>query len=77
MDFIRHIAYASSFGPFPVVVWVGLLTYLLFVSTAGLTSLKRWNKTLRRVPVKVHRRLAVAAVVVATIHLVLGMSIYV
>jgi DMSO/TMAO reductase YedYZ heme-binding membrane subunit len=77
VEFIRSLAYGHSLGPFPVVVWVGLATYAMFLCAATLVSLKRWSAALRRVPVKVHRRLAIVALALATAHLILALSIYI
>ena len=76
MSAIRDIAYGSSLGPFPVVVWIGFATYLLLLLTAALAGLKRQIKALRRVPVSVHRGLGVATALAATFHLLLGLSAY-
>jgi hypothetical protein len=77
VDFIRNLAYGHTLGPFPVVAWVGLATYALFLSAAALAFLKRWSKRMRRIPLKVHRRVAYAAIILAAIHLVFALSIYV
>ncbi len=77
MGFLRDVAFGTIWGPFPVVVWIGLATYVLLLLAGALAGLKRQIKTLRRVPVAVHRGLAVAAIVLATFHLVLGLSAYV
>jgi hypothetical protein len=77
MDFLRNVAFGTIWGPFPVVVWIGLATYVLLLLTAALAGLKRQIKALRRVPMAVHRGLAVAAILLATFHLVLGLSAYV
>jgi DMSO/TMAO reductase YedYZ heme-binding membrane subunit len=49
----------------------------LFLSAAALAFLKRWSKRMRRIPLKVHRRVAYAAIILAAIHLVFALSIYV
>ncbi|MDD5263621.1 MAG: hypothetical protein PHU43_02175 [Candidatus Bipolaricaulis sp.] len=77
MSFLRNVAFGTIWGPFPVVVWVGLATYVLLLLTGALAGLKRQINALRRVPVAVHRGLAVAALLFATFHLVLGLSAYV
>jgi hypothetical protein len=77
MGFLRDVAFGTIWGPFPVVVWIGLATYVLLLLTAALAGLKRRIKALRRVPMAVHRGLAVAAILLATFHLVLGLSAYV
>jgi hypothetical protein len=77
MDLLRSLAYDYYLGPFPLVVLVGFATYALLFAAALLVSLKRWIPWMRRVPVRVHRRLAIAAIVMATIHLLLGLSVYI
>ncbi len=77
MGFLHTVAFGTIWGPFPVVVWIGLATYVLLLLTAAVAMLKRRIKALRRVPMAVHRGLAVAAIVLATFHLVLGLSAYV
>ncbi|MDD4903890.1 MAG: hypothetical protein PHV11_03480 [Candidatus Bipolaricaulis sp.] len=76
MDFLRSVAYGTAWGPFPVVVWVGFATYFLLLVTAALASLKRHVKPLRRVPVSVHRGLGILTALLATFHLLLGLSAY-
>jgi len=73
---LRSIGFGTTWGPFPVVVWIGFATYLLLLLTAALAGLKRQIKALRRVPVSVHRGLGVATALAATFHLLLGLSAY-
>ena len=77
MGFLREFAYSYHLGPFPAIAIVGFATYAVFLVTAVLVSLKRSVPSLRRIPVKVHRMLAIAALLLATFHLLLGISIYV
>jgi len=77
MGFLRGLAYDHSLGPFPIIAIVGFATYALLASTAVLVSLKRWSKRLRRMPVRVHRWMAIAALLLATLHLLMGLSAYV
>lgn len=77
MNTLRTVAFGATWGPFPVVVWIGFATYLLLLVTAALASLKRYVKPLRRVSVSVHRSLAVVTALLATFHLLLGLSAYV
>ena len=76
MDTIAGWAYGVTWGAFPLVVLLGFVTYALFGVTAALVSLKRYVRPLRRVPVKVHRWMAIAALLLATVHLVFGLSAY-
>jgi hypothetical protein len=77
MGFFRQLAYSTYLGPFPTLAWVGMITYVLVVSTAIIAAGKKWSRRLRRVPVKVHRGLAIIAVLLATLHLMMGLSRYV
>ena len=77
MSFFRGLAYEVYVGAFPMVAIIGFATYATLLITAGLVSAKRYSKGLHRVPVKVHRWLAIAAIVLATLHLLMGVSTYV
>ena len=72
----RSIGFGTTWGPLPVVAWIGFATYLLLLLTAAPAGLKRQIKALRRVPVSVHRGLGVATALAATFHLLLGLSAY-
>jgi predicted ferric reductase len=77
MDVLRNWAYAVSLGGFPLIALIGFITYALFLTTATMVSAKRWSKRLRRVPVRVHRWMAIGAILFATLHLLMGLSNYV
>jgi hypothetical protein len=77
MGFLRELAYGVYLGPLPIIAIVGLVTYTLVVTAAFLAWARRWSKTVRRVPMKFHRRMGLIAAAVATFHLLLGISIYV
>jgi len=77
MSLLRGLAYDYTLGGFPVVALVGFATYALLMVTATLVGLKRVSKRARRVPVRVHRNLALIALLLATIHFLMGLSIYV
>jgi hypothetical protein len=77
MELLRSWAYDYTLRGFPLVAIVGFVSYALIVTTALLTALKPLSQTLRRVPVKVHRRLACAATLAATAHLLMALSIHV
>ncbi len=76
MEALRSFGYGTSLGPFPVVVWFGFATLVLLLLTAGTVGLKKQIPALRRVPVRVHRLMAMVSLVLALFHLVLGLSIY-
>jgi DMSO/TMAO reductase YedYZ heme-binding membrane subunit len=75
MEALRSFG-GTSLGPFPIVVWFGFATLVLLIVTAGIASLKKQIPALRRVSVRVHRGLAIAALALALFHLVLGLSVY-
>jgi len=77
MDTIAGWAYGVTWGMFPLVVLLGFAAYALFGATAVLVSLKRFIRPLRRIPVRVHRWMAIAALLLATVHLIFGLSVYV
>ncbi len=77
MSFFSNLAYGTYLGPLPMIALVGLATYAMILITAVLASGKKWSKRLRRVPVKVHRALAGLAIVLASLHLLMGISNYV
>ena len=76
MDFFRKLAYDYSLGGFPVMVLVGFATYALFLLAAMVAGLRRWIRPMRRVSVRLHRWLAFAGLVLAAVHLVMGLSVY-
>jgi hypothetical protein len=76
MEALRSFGYGTSLGPFPVVVWFGFATLVLLILAAGIAGLKKQIPVLRRVSVQVHRGLAIAGLVLALFHLVLGLSVY-
>ena len=77
MGFIRNFAYGTYLGPFPMMAIAGFVTYAVILAAATLALGKRWSKLLRRVPFKVHRRMGMLAVLLATLHLLMGISAYV
>ena len=77
MGFLRDLAYGTYLGPFPVMAIAGFITYAVILVAATLALGKRWSKLLRRVPFKVHRRMGILAIVLATLHLLMGVSAYV
>ena len=77
MEFFRSIAYDVSLGSLPLIGVLGIVTYALFLLAALLTGLKRWIKPLRRLRVRTHRAIAVVALLLATVHLLMGISVYV
>ncbi len=73
MDFLRQIAY-TSLGGMPVIGYLGIIGYLLLVSTALVMILTR--RKIVKIKPKVHFHLAYATLFVVTIHGLLALSIY-
>jgi len=69
MDALREFAY-TNLGPFPVIFYLGLVSYALLLATGATMSLPRRLK--RRRPVRAHHWLAYSTGVVATLHALLG-----
>lgn len=69
MDTLREFAY-WMLGPFPVVFYLGLVSYALLLATGAAMGLPRRLK--RRRPLRLHHGLAYATVAVATLHALLG-----
>jgi uncharacterized membrane protein len=77
MNFFSDLAYGAYLGPFPMIAVVGFITYVIILATAIMASGKRWSKRLRRVPVRAHRAMGGLAIVLATFHLLMGVSLYI
>lgn len=73
MVFLQQIAYTMFFN-FPIVGYLGILSYLLLILTASLMVLTK--RRIIRVPVKYHKRSALLTTIVATFHFLLAISIY-
>ncbi len=69
MDTLREMAY-WPLGPFPVLFYLGLVSYALLLATGASMALPRRLK--RRRPLWLHHGLAYATVAVATLHALLG-----
>ena len=76
MTSINNLAYSMFLGPFPMIAIVGFLTYVAVLATAIMASGKQWSKRLRRIPVKTHRAMGVLVILLATLHLLMGVSAY-
>lgn len=70
---IHTIAYTLFLGK-PVIMYLGILTYLFFIATATVGLLNFRGNTV--IPFKWHPRLAATALTLATIHAILGLSLY-
>jgi cytochrome b561 len=74
MGFLQDLAY-TMIGGFPVIGYLGILSYLLMVATAMVMILTR--RKIVRIKPKVHFRLAYTTLIVATLHGVLAIAVYV
>jgi hypothetical protein len=62
-------------GGIPFIVYLGILTFVLFFTTGMIAILRRRGKT--KIPVHWHFRLAYLSLVIGGIHLFLGASAYI
>lgn len=70
---IHNLAYTLIFGK-PVILYGGILTFLLLLTTATIGALN--FKGIQVIPFKWHSRLALITILVAIIHALFGLSIY-
>lgn len=70
---VQNIAYTFVFGK-PLVMYGGILTMLLLLSTATVGFLN--FKGIHIIPFKWHPRLALTTIIIAVIHAILGLSLY-
>jgi hypothetical protein len=70
---IASLGYTLIFGK-PLIMYLGILTYLCLISTAIIGYLS--FKGITTIPFRWHPRLALAAIILATIHALFGLSIY-
>lgn len=70
---IHDLAFTLILGK-PVVMYMGILTFLSLLTTAtvGWQAFKGYNY----IPFKWHPRLAALTIILATIHAILGLSVY-
>jgi len=76
MRLLSDLAYGYYVGPFPMIAVVGFVTYGLFLTAALVMISKRWFKRFARRAFKLHRWIAYAGLLVATLHLLMGLSAY-
>ncbi|HMA60215.1 MAG TPA: hypothetical protein VKN64_07970 [Halanaerobiales bacterium] len=74
MLWLNNLAY-TYIGNYPVIMYLGIITYLLLLVTAAIprTNRKGWT----RIPIKYHIRLAYITGVLATIHGLMAISGYI
>jgi hypothetical protein len=77
MQTLAHWSYGVHLGRFPLIAVLGLVTYGLILLTVLLMLSRRWVRRFLRPVFRLHRWFGYAALVVATFHLLLGLSIYV
>lgn len=73
-NLVHDIAYYLIFG-IPFIVYIGIITLIIFILTAGLAILKRKGKI--NYPIKWHFWLAYLAILLAFIHGILGILLYI
>jgi len=69
---INHIAFTLILG-LPLVMYGGVLTFLLVLFTATVGALN--FKGITVIPFKWHPRLAITTIVIAILHALMGLSI--
>jgi len=70
----QEITYYMIFG-IPFIVYLGIITILMFMATATLAVLKRKGKI--KYSIQLHYRLAYLSIFLGVIHSILGISIYI
>lgn len=70
---IHNLAYTLILDE-PLIMYGGILTFLLLLSTATIGALN--FKGISVIPFKWHPRLAVTTIIVAIFHAILGLSVF-
>jgi hypothetical protein len=70
---IQSIAYTLILGK-PLVMYLGILTYLSFIATATIGYLNFKGYSI--VAFKWHPRMAILSIILASIHALFGLSVY-
>ena len=70
---IQNIAYYLLFGK-PLIMYMGILTYISLVSTAIIGYLNFHGVHI--VPFKWHPRFAITSIILASLHALMGLSVY-
>jgi len=70
----QEITYYMFFG-IPFIVYLGIITILMFIATATLAVLKRKGKI--KYSIQWHYRLAYLSILLGIVHSILGISIYI
>ncbi len=74
MEFIERTAYQFYYG-LPLAGWLGILAYISLLITASVIILTR--KQIVNFSLSVHRNMARLTIILATIHLIFAISVYV
>lgn len=69
MDTLREIAH-YPLGPFPVIFYLGILSYVFLLVTGASMAIPARRK--RRRPIRAHHLLAYITAILATLHALLG-----
>ncbi len=70
---LRDLAYSPIFG-LPLMLWIGVLSMLCFLSAATIMILNLHTKV--RISVDWHKRMAITGLVMMIIHAILASSAY-
>lgn len=71
---LRDFAYGTLIFGKPLVLWLGILTFTLMISTASIMIVNSYTRI--RIPVVWHHRLAFATIFSAIVHASLALSLY-
>lgn len=74
MTVIQNLAY-QMYGGLPLAGWLGIITYISLICTASVMVLTR--KGIFRFSIKTHKNFARLTIILATIHLILAISVYI
>jgi isoprenylcysteine carboxyl methyltransferase (ICMT) family protein YpbQ len=71
---ISSLAHALILGK-PLIMYMGIITYLSLIFTATIAVLNL-KFAVRAIPFKWHPRFAVLTIILASLHAILGISVY-
>ena len=73
MTFLQDLAYVSFLG-FPLIGYLGIVSYLSLLATATVSILTR--RRIAKIPMRIHFRLAYLTLSLATVHAFLAVAVY-
>lgn len=73
MNYLQDLAYRQLLG-FPLIGYLGILSYLSLVTTALITILTR--RKIVKIPIRFHFRFAYLTLGLATIHAIFALVVY-